>query len=212
MAYFPFFIELNNKKIVIFGGGLVAYRKVLALLEFDADIYLVAPTVCEDIEEQRGKIHIILDEYKDEYLEDSYCVIAATNHPEVNSRIAKDCRNKKILVNVVDELKECDFLFPSYLKRGSISVGITTSGKSPVMAGKIRKILEEKLPDYYTELVDTLGNYRDFIKREVSTEALRAELFKELAELGIHNKGIVTIEDVEALVRKYEAKEDFRLY
>lgn len=203
MAYFPFFIDIKDKSCIIFGGGLVAFRKITALLEFDADITVIAPFVCEEIEELRDRIKIRFGEYEEKEIEDAFFVIAATNNSNVNSKISKACREKKIMINVVDELSECDFLFPAYVKKGNISIGVTTSGNSPVMAGKIRKTIKENLPDYYDTLVDTLGGYRDYIKKVVLSDKKRSDIFKELAQIGIKNQGLVTSGDVEDVISKY---------
>ncbi|SHO47699.1 precorrin-2 dehydrogenase/sirohydrochlorin ferrochelatase family protein [Anaerocolumna xylanovorans] len=203
MAYFPFFIDIKNKKCIIYGGGKVAYRKIEALLDFEADITVIAPVVSEEIAALEGRIHINIGEYGEKELEDAFFVIAATNNSAINEMIAKNCRDRKILVNVVDELSKCDFLFPAYIKKGSISIGVTTSGQSPVMAGHIRKTISDNLPDTYEALVETLGGYREYVKNNVSSESERADIMKELARLGLNNNGKLNGLDVQNVISKY---------
>lgn len=206
MAYFPFFVDIADKKCIIYGGGKVAYRKIQALLDFEADITVIAPAVSEEIAALEGRIHISIGEYGEKGLEDAFFVIAATNNAAVNAGIAKSCRERKILVNVVDELCECDFLFPAYLKRGPISIGVTTSGRSPVMAGHIKKIISDNLPDTYETLVETLGSYREYVRKNVPSESERADIMKELARLGLAGNGELTSMDVQNVISKYKSK------
>ncbi len=203
MAYFPFFIEVKDKKCIVFGGGPVAFRKILALLEFEANITVIAPAICGEIAELGDKIILCFREYKKKDIADAFFVIAATGDRTVNSAIAKACRDKKILINVVDVMEECDFLFPAYVKKGRISVGITTSGSSPLMAGRIRKAIDQELPDYYEEVVDSLGSYREYIKKTILSEHKRAEVWKELADICIEKKCRLTSEEVEAVLARY---------
>lgn len=205
MAYFPFFIDIKNKKCIIYGGGKVAYRKVAALLDFEADITVIAPVVNEEIAALEGSIQITIGEYGQEELQskDAFFVIAATNDADVNARIARDCRERNILVNVVDVPCECDFLFPAYIKKGSISIGVTTSGRSPVMAGHIRKTISDNLPDTYEALVDTLGSYREYVRNNVPSENKRSEIMKELTQLGLNKEGKLSDLEVRNIISKY---------
>lgn len=207
MAYFPFFIELKNKKCCVVGGGMVAYRKIAALLEFDADITVISPVLCEDIRKLGDRLHIIPRACEEKDIEDAFLVIAATDDGKVNAGIAKACRDRKILVNTVDEIENCSFLFPAYVKRGDISIGVTTSGKSPAMAGVIKKAILEALPGYYEALVDALGKYRDYVKERVSSSVERSAIFKELASVGMKKKGKIIKADVELAIRGQEHKE-----
>lgn len=202
MAYFPFFIELKHKKCYIIGGGAIAYRKAEAMLEYEADVTVISPMICEEILLLGNNLHIIPRTYNEKDIEDAFMVIAATDNPEVNSAISKVCTEMNILVNVVDEIEKCNFLFPAYVKRGNISIGVTTSGKSPVIAGYIKKSIQENLPDYYEALVDNLGGYRDYVKQKVHSVEERSAIFKRLAKLGIDNGGKVTQEDVEFLINE----------
>lgn len=203
MAYFPFYVDIKNKRCVIFGGGRVAYRKVAALLEFDADITVVSPHICEEIDPFRNKINIRIGEYREDELAKAFFVIAATDDHEVNRKIAEACRERGILINVVDEPEDCDFIFPAYIKKGPVTIGISTSGSSPVMAGQIKKIIAANLPEYYYELIEKLGGYRECIKNEVSCECSRADIFMELADIGIKNSGTLTPEEVAAVIAKH---------
>lgn len=200
MAYFPFFIDLNMKKCVIIGGGEVALRKVEALLEFEASITVVAPCVCEGIQRLEGKINIHEREYQLIDIDEAFLVIAATSDTSLNTEIAKSCKARIIFVNVVDVPEECDFYFPAYIKQGEITVGITTSGSSPIMAGHLKKRMIEAIPDYYQGLVSSLGAHRELVKQRLQDVKARATAFKRLAEIGMNDRREVTTKDVEDVI------------
>lgn len=206
MAYFPFFVDLKHKSCCIIGGGVVAYRKVVALLEFEADITVIAPYFCNEFKELEGKLSLICKSFEEQDIERAFFVIAATDLPEVNSAVSKACMKRNILINAVDELEKCNFLFPAYVKQGNISIGVTTSGKSPVLAGQIKRNIQELLPDYEA-LVEILGEYREYVKSKVPSVEKRAQIFKELARLGIEQKGVITDEDVEAVLQYFKASD-----
>ncbi len=205
MAYFPFFIDIKNKKCLVIGGGTVAYRKIAALLEFDAQITVIAPKVCQEVKALQDRIKLILREYRETDLEDVFFVIAATNDSLLNSTISKACFERNILINAVDELENCNFLFPAYIKQGNITVGITTSGNSPLIAGRLKRILREAIPDYYEELVNILGEYRKLFKERICDTEKRSAALRELTELGIQQQGLITTEDAKGILYRQEA-------
>lgn len=208
MPYFPMFIDMEEKECVIIGGGLVAYRKVEALLEFGARITLVALEVCTEIEYLTNKIHIKIKNYETTDIEQAYIVIAATNDMDVNSRISREARERKIPVNVVDVLEECTFIFPAYLKKGDIAIGITSSGKSPIISQRIKKIIDKALPPFLEELTNTLGNVRQSVKTIFPLEEQRKRVLKKIVDNGFLNQGRVAKEDIEAIVeeeKKFQA-------
>jgi precorrin-2 dehydrogenase / sirohydrochlorin ferrochelatase len=202
MAYFPFFVDLKDRECYIFGGGTVASRKVQSLLEFEAKVTVIAPKVCDEILQRKGEIEIWLREYREEDLEQAFFVIAATNQTLVNAQISKACEKRRILVNAVDQPENCSCLFPAYIKQGDITIGVTTSGKSPVIAGHIKKLIAAQLPSYYEQLVQVLGSYRDVVKQRVTTEKVRTRIFKKLANLGVEKEGKLLPEDVELLIKQ----------
>ncbi len=207
MAYFPFFVDLKEKECYIFGGGAVALRKVLALLEFEARVTVVAPKVCDGIWQRREEVTVLLREYQEEDLDQAFFVIAATDREEVNARISSACKERKLLVNTVDQPEHCSFLFPAYIRQGDITVGVTTSGKSPVMAGRIKKLVEDQIPAYYEKLVQVLGSCREIVKQRIPSEKVRAGIFKKLVDLGEEKEGNLTQEDIELLIKQESGSE-----
>lgn len=182
MAYFPMFVELDGRKVLIVGGGKVALRKAEKLLPYGALISVVAPTVCDELEAMPG-VCILKGSFSDEKLLDADMVIAATDDRELNRHISELCREKKIPVNTVDDSELCSFLFPCLVKRGSLSIGISTGGASPTAAISVKNKVGAVLPDNIDEILDHLGSIRACVKSRFPGEETRSRIFKELFEL-----------------------------
>lgn len=186
MSYFPFFIDLDGRECLIAGGGNVAFRKARTLLEFGAHIHMVAPDFSEDIVKlyednaESGRMSIDRRLFCEDDLEDVLFVIAATDNDMVNDRISIMCRNRNILVNVVDDKEKCGFYFPSIVKCGEIVVGVSSGGNSPVLARNIRRNIEKTIPEYYEQMNEKLGNIREFVKATVKEESDRKKCFETL--------------------------------
>lgn len=210
MAYFPMFIDIKGKKCTVAGGGAVALRKIESLLKFEGCVEVIAPMICEEIKELAEKIRLtgelclIEREVKQEDLKDSFLVIAATNQRETNHAISGYCREQGIFVNVIDSKEECSFVFPATVKRENISIGITTSGGSPVLSSTIRKSVEQSVPEYYGKLSVDLGNWREELKVRVEKESVRKKIFRELALQGIEKEGKLSREDFEKIIDSFE--------
>ncbi|MDF2586792.1 MAG: siroheme synthase, N-terminal domain [Anaerocolumna sp.] len=202
MAYFPMFIDLKDKLCVIVGGGIVAYRKITSLLEFEAKVVVIAPEICDEILSLEGKIRILKRLYETIDIEKATLVIAATNDLNLNKRISNECNDAKIPVNVVDCQKECSFIFPAYLKKGSVTIGVTSSGKSPIISQRIKRDIHKILPDYIEDLVEILGDVREEVKSVFDTEEKRKKIFKQIVELGYLNKGKLTRNEIELIINK----------
>lgn len=141
--YYPVNLLLENKKCVVLGAGKVAQRKVRRLLECGAKILVIAPEATPILEKLAQKKKIILKKRKAVLadLSGAYLVTAATDDRKLNSAASLYCRRKNILVNVADSLKDCNFILPSVLRRGNLTVSVSTGGRNPALAKKIRKKL-----------------------------------------------------------------------
>ena len=171
MKYFPFFMELSKKSVLLIGGGEVAERKLDLLLKANAKLTIVSPEFTDYITElinNNNNITIITDNYKEEYMNNSYSfVIAATNNESLNEEIASHANHKGILVNVVDKPNICDFIFPSILERGPITVAVSTGGSSPVLARLLRTKLETLIPGAYGRLAKIVSENRIPVRKKL---------------------------------------------
>lgn len=179
MAYFPFFMELSGADGLIAGGGAVAARKVEKLLPYGPRLTVVAPAFCPALEENR-EITRLCRPFSPQDVENRAFVIAATDSRTVNREIAALCRQRRIPVNAADDREACTFLFPALVRRGDLSVGISTGGASPTAAIWLKEQIGSLLPENLEELLTWLDGLRDRIRREVPEEARRARIFREL--------------------------------
>ena len=151
--YFPIFIDISENDIVVIGGGVIATRRVKTLTEFCKHITVVAPEITPLLQElvQQEKITWRKEAYHKEVIWDADMVFAATNQPEVNQKIKKDClrikleTGKRILFNAIDSKESCDFYFPAVAQTKEVVVGINSSGQNPKITKQIRKQIESLL-------------------------------------------------------------------
>ena len=165
---YPVFLKLNNLKVLIVGGGFVAEEKLRFLLKSspDAHITMVSPMFRESTSglAVKGDVTLIQDVYRKNYLKGHHIVIATTNVPEVNVKIYRHCRKRGVLVNVADNPPYCDFYMGGIVTKGHVKVAISTNGKSPTTAKRLRQFFEDVIPENVDDLVKNLNEYRKTIK------------------------------------------------
>lgn len=165
---YPVFLKVHNLQTLIVGGGTVALEKLSFLLKSspNAKVSLVAPSFDPQILERASEknLNLIHKKYDQMYLSGKHIVIATTDDPEVNIQVYNDCRAKNILVNVADNPPYCDFYMGGIVTKGNVKIGISTNGKSPTTAKRLRQFFEEVIPDDIDELVKNLNSYRKTIK------------------------------------------------
>ena len=181
--FYPINLKIDDMKIVIIGGGKVAYRKCMNFLAFNKKVKVISQDFIEEFEEIKDQIEMIKDSYDEKYIKDAFVVVAATNNKEVNHKIGIYCRQYNKLVNVVDDKDLSNFTVPSFVKRGDLLLSVSTGGKSPSLSSKIRKDLEEVYDDSYEEYVKLLGEARDNIIENTSDIKERRKKLKELVDL-----------------------------
>jgi siroheme synthase-like protein len=166
-SYYPLLLNIQGKKCLVVGGGEVAMRKTQMLLEHGAVVKVVSPAFCPELNEliKEGAVNAIQKDYKPEDLNDSLLVVAATDDARVNEKVAAEARKIGTLVNVVDKPDISDFIVPSYFRHGDIIVAVSTSGKSPALARKIRDELERDLKAEYAQLAVIASDVRSELKQ-----------------------------------------------
>ena len=182
---YPIYLDLQNKKCVVVGGGEVAQRKVLLLLQCGAQVVVVSPEVTEKLTElaKDAQITWYAREFKPSDLNGAFLVYTATDKPTVNSYVSTSAHDCGIsLVNVVDTPAECTFITPSIVARSDLIISISTSGKSPALAKKIRKQLERQYGSEYGDLLDILGEVRKVAMDIIPTQKQRQQIFEKLID------------------------------
>jgi precorrin-2 dehydrogenase/sirohydrochlorin ferrochelatase len=165
---YPIFLKVKNLNILIIGGGFVAEEKLRFLLKSspDACVTIVSPMFREDTLSlsKKGNVTLIKDVYNKRYLKGKHVVVATTNVPKVNVKVYKHCRKRSVLVNVADNPPYCDFYMGGIVTKGNVKVAISTNGKSPTTAKRLRQFFEDVIPENVDDLVKNLNEYRKTIK------------------------------------------------
>ncbi len=165
--YYPIFLNIEGRRCVVVGGGQVALRKVKVLLEHGAEVQVASPSLCPELSQlaENGTIKALRRDYEPGDLQGAFIAVAATDDMGTNEKVAKEARRERVLVNVVDDPQRSDFIVPSYLRRGDVAVAISTGGRSPALARKIRTELEESFGAEYAALALLLDQVRSELKQ-----------------------------------------------
>lgn len=163
MKFYPINLNLENKKCVVVGGGKVALRKILTLLDCGAEVEVIAPEICEEIFQLADKIILRREKYSAEKICGGVILIAATDDFELNKKILADGRRKNFLVNSVDG--GGDFNLPSRIERGDFLLTISTGGNSPAFAKFVRENLEQEFDKNFCAGLEIISRYRQEVKK-----------------------------------------------
>ncbi len=149
MAYFPLFLDMTQRRVLLIGGGRVAMQKLEKLLDFTTNITVIAKEVNAQMLKliHAHQLSFQQKAYERGEIQGFDVVIVATDIPHMHQEIYEESRSYGILVNTVDDIAYCDFIFPSYVQKGELTVAFSTSGSSPAFAKKLKEYVEKKIPD-----------------------------------------------------------------
>ena len=189
---YPVFLKVSQLNILIVGGGNVAEEKLTFLLKSspNAQVEMVSPMYRDTTIALAEKFNITMHDavYDATYLEGRHMVVATTDNVPVNEQVYHDCRAQNILVNVADNPPFCDFYMGGIVTKGNVKVAISTNGKSPTTAKRLRQFFEDVIPENIDDLVKNLNEYRKTIKGD----------FEEKVEtLNEFTKGLVNKKDTD---------------
>lgn len=190
MQYLPIFTKLDNKPVLVVGGGEVALRKCRAFLKARAAVTLVAPWFCDELKEhaQHNEVTLI-DAYFDEsHLDGKMLVIAATDRDEVNNTVFELANARNVFVNVVDDQPKCTFIFPSIVDRNPITIAISSAGTAPVLARRLREKLETLIPQHIGPLATLVGGFRDKVKQRFKHFSDRRQFWEGVFDSSVVSK------------------------
>lgn len=185
--YYPIFIDIEGREVVIIGGGNVCARKAETMMKYGARVTIVAPEFTEEIEQWARDERLALRRkpYEAADVEGANIVIASTDDTAVNEQIAADCRARRIPVNVVDVTPLCEFIVPAIIEKGSVQIAVSTGGKSPAIARTLKEDLHRLIGPEYAEANDVLGTLRDGAKQVLPTDVDRKRFFDGIIAAGI---------------------------
>jgi len=205
MKFYPAYLDLRGRSCLIIGGGSVAERKALSLLEAGADVTVVSPLLSAKLTDLSisGKITHRQKIFEKEDIAGEFLVIAASGSPEVNISVARTCKERRVLVNVAVPPEESTFIVPSVVERGDLLIAISTSGASPGLSKRVRQELEKIYGPEYGLFLDKLAIIRKRVLNEVTNEQERCRIFQAILDsdaIGLLRQG----KDHEAEVRMIE--------
>nr|WP_181447821.1 MULTISPECIES: siroheme synthase CysG [Pseudoalteromonas] len=190
VQYLPIFTKLDDKPVLVVGGGDVALRKCRAFLKARAHVTLVAPEFCDELRElaEKGDVTLINDFFKEQYLDQQMLVIAATDIDSVNKDVFELANARNIFVNVVDDQPKCSFIFPSIVDRDPITIAISSAGTAPVLARRLREKLETLIPQHIGPLATLVGSFRDKVKQRFKHFADRRQFWEGVFDSSVVSK------------------------
>jgi siroheme synthase-like protein len=201
-VFYPLFLDLNGRPVLVVGGGVVAERKVDSLLEAGASVTLVSPDVTPHLRalERAGSIRIVPREFIDADLEGKLLAISATDNAAVQEQVARDARARNVLINTVDQPALCDFIVPAVVRRGDVVLAISTSGKSPALAAALRAKFDGMITEDLARVAEVLGRARSEVHARFTDPGKRKEIFERIVNSGILD-WIAECDDATALKR-----------
>ena len=200
--YYPIFLNVRGRRCVVIGGGKVALRKVKVLVEHGANVEVVSPVPCPELSKLAAAktIGVLHKEYEPQDLKGAFIAIAAATESDTNQKVADEARRQKILVNVANSPEQSDFILPSYLSRGDLTIAVSTAGRSPALARKVRTRLEQNFGEEYASLTGLVEEVRSELKKRAVTvsgddwqKALDLDLLLELLRTGHREKARATL-------------------
>jgi siroheme synthase-like protein len=185
--YYPIYLDIEDRGVVIIGGGNVCARKAETMMKYGARVTIVSPEFTDEIEQwaREGSLSIHRKPYEASDLDGANIVIASTDDQSVNEQIAADCRARRIPVNVVDVTPLCEFIVPAIIEKGSIQIAVSTGGKSPALARTLKEDLQRAIGPEYAEVNDVLGTLREEAKRVLPTDVDRKRFFDGIIASGV---------------------------
>lgn len=201
MAYFPFFVELSGRSGLIIGGGTVALRKAGKLLPYDPRLTVVAPEILPQLAALPG-VELLSRPFHPQDLDGQSFVIAAADDPAVNRLVASLARERGIPVNAADSKEDSTFLFPALVRRGELSVGISTSGASPTAAVWLKDQVEALLPQHLEEILLWLEQLRPQLTQGPLSPAQRHALLPRLFSAALEQGRPLDPDQVQAMIQE----------
>ena len=164
-VFFPILINLRKMPCLVIGGGNVALRKVNTLLNFKIKVTVIAPRICKPLVDlsKKNKIKIIRKSYYKDFLKNFEIIFCATDNPQTNQTVSKDCKDENKLLNVADVPELCDFILPAVVKRGNLTISVSSQGRAPFFAKEIKSKIDHIFPSYYKDIIDLAGIFRSNI-------------------------------------------------
>lgn len=185
MKYFPIQLDIRGRRCLVVGGGAVGTRKARSLLACGGAVAVVSPAATAELQRlaARGDLALRMREYDGADLEGAFLVIGATDDETLNRRVSADAERRGILCNIADRPGQCNFILPAVVRRGDLVITVSTSGRSPALAKKLRRSLQAQFGGEYAVLLELMGA----VRRRLLAEAHAPEEHKPIFERLVHS-------------------------
>jgi precorrin-2 dehydrogenase len=183
-TYYPVYIQLKEQPCVVIGGGKIAEGKVEGLLAVEAKVTLISPDLTPHLQDlvKQNRITYLSRTYQPGDLTGAFIVICATDQAEINHQVWQEASANNQLVNVVDDTPRCNFIAPSILRKGDLTIAISTSGKAPAMAVRLKERLQRELGPEYERFLELAGKLREPLAHHIPDFETRKALWYELVD------------------------------
>ena len=187
MGYLPIFVQVSGRRCVVIGGGEIAERKTLSLLEAGAEVIVVSPALTTGLAAlaRRGRLRHHAREYQAGDLAGAFFAFETSGDPRATHAAVAEARADGVLINVADVPERCDFIAPAVIKRGALQLAISTGGASPALARQLREELEGRFGTEYELLLDLLAAARQWLRAREQDSAVRTRILTALAASGL---------------------------
>ena len=187
MRYYPINLDIQNRNCLVVGGGGVGSRKVMTLLKCGAKVTVVSPVISNSLQdlEKSASLTLKARPYRTADLEGMFLVIGATDNEPLNRQISSDAESRNTLCNIADRPAVCNFILPSIVQRDDLVITISTSGKSPALAKKLRKTLECQFGPEYGDFLKLMGAIRSKLLSQAHEPEAHKPLFEQLIDCNL---------------------------
>ena len=184
MRYYPIHLDIQNRNCLVVGGGGVGTRKVMTLLKCGANVTVVSPEISDRLQNLAESARLTLKPrpYRTEDIEGMFLVIGASDDETLNRQISSDAERRNTLCNIADRPEKCNFILPSILRRDDLVITISTSGRSPALAKKLRKKLERRFGPEYGDFLKLMGAIRSKLLSQAHEPEVHKPLFEQLID------------------------------
>jgi siroheme synthase-like protein len=198
--YYPLFLDLSARRCLVVGGGRVAERKVRMLLKCGARVKVVAPRINESLRRlaEAGRAKVIERTFRDADVRSATLVFAATNERATNEKVREAAIARGILVNVADDPELCDFIVPSIVRKGFIVIAISTSGRLPMLAKRLRQEIEARISRDYVRYATKVGRLRKLLMKKITDRSIRQKILKEIRKVPVSEIASMSMKELSA--------------
>ena len=186
-TYYPVYLELKNQPCIVVGGGKLAEEKVVGLLAVHAKVTLISAKITAHLKQlvDENQVTFIHRNYQKGDLADAFLVLCATDNPEINQQVWDEASAARKLVNVVDDIPHCNFIAPAIIRNGDLTVAISTSGRAPALAVRLKERWQKELGHEYADFLELAGHLREPLARNIPDFATRKKIWYEIVDSGI---------------------------